>query len=45
MKLTRAGDVYYLSEVATDLGDYTFPAPHALTRTAQVKDQDASGTN
>jgi hypothetical protein len=48
VKLTRAGDVYYLSEVATDLGVYTFPAPRALTRTAKVKDQDlepASGTN
>jgi hypothetical protein len=48
VKLTRAGDRYYLSEVATDLGDYTLPAPHALTRTATVKDQDsepASPTN
>jgi hypothetical protein len=48
VKLTRAGDVYYLSEVATDLGVYTFPAPRALTRTAKVKDQDlrpASGAN
>ena len=47
-KLTRAGDVYYLSEVATDLGIYTFPAPRALTRTAKAKDQDlkpASGAN
>ena len=48
VKLTRAGDVYYLSEVATDLGVYTFPAPRALTRTANVNEQDlkpASGTN
>jgi len=48
VKLRRAGDVYYLSEVATELGVYTFPAPPALTRTAKVKDQDlspASGTN
>ena len=48
VKLTRAGDVYYLSEVATDLGVYTFPAPRALTRTAKVKHQDvepASGAN
>lgn len=48
VKLTRAGDVYYLSEVATDLGVYTFPVPRELTRTAKVKDQDlrpASGTN
>ena len=48
VKLTLAGDVYYLSEVATDLGVYTFPAPRALTRTAKVKHQDvepASGAN
>ena len=48
VKLTRAGDVYYLSEVATDLGVYTFPTPRALTRTAKVKGQalePASGTN
>ena len=47
VKLTRAGDVYYLSEVATDLGVYTFPTPRALTPTAKLKDQDlerASGT-
>jgi hypothetical protein len=30
-KLTRAGNVFYLSEVVTDLGVYTLPAPHALT--------------
>lgn len=48
VKLTRAGDVYYLSEVATDLGVFTFPTPRVLTRTAKVKGQDlepASGTN
>lgn len=48
VKLRRAGDVYYLSEVATDLGHYTFLAPRELTRTAKVKDQDlksASGAN
>jgi hypothetical protein len=43
VKLTRAGDVYYLSEVATDLGVYTFPAPRA--RTAKVKDQDKKPTS
>ncbi len=46
VKLTRVGDVYYLSEVATDLGVYTFAAPH--TGAAKVKDQDlaaASGSN
>ena len=47
-KLTRAGSVYYLSEVVTDLGVYTLPAPHALTQTAKKKDRDkmaASGSN
>jgi len=47
-KLTRAGEAYYLSEVATDLAVYTFPVPRALTRTAKVKDHDlkpASGGN
>ncbi len=47
-KLTRAGSVYYLSEVATDLGVYTLPAPHALTQTAKKKDHDkmaASGSS
>ena len=35
-KLTRAAnDVYYLSEVVTDLGVYTFSAPRALTQTAK----------
>ena len=34
-KLRRAGNVYYLSEVVTDLGVYTFPAPQALTQTAK----------
>ena len=47
-KLTRAGNVYYLSEVVTDLGVYTLPAPPALTQTAKKKDHDkmaASGSN
>ncbi len=39
-KLTRAGSVYYLSEVVTDLGAYTLPAPHDLTQTAKKKDHD-----
>ena len=48
VKLRQVGNVYYLSEVATDLGVYTFPAPRALTRTVKMKDQDvkpASGAN
>ena len=47
-KLRRAGNVYYLSEVVTDLGVYTLPAPHALTQTAKKKNHDkmaASGRN
>jgi hypothetical protein len=47
-KLTRAGNVYYLSEVVTNLGVYTLPAPHALTQTAKKKDHDkmaSSGSN
>ena len=46
-KLTRAGNVYYLSEVVTDLGVYTLPAPHALTQTAKKKNDKmaASGSN
>jgi hypothetical protein len=47
-KLRRAGNRYYLSEVVTDLGVYTFPAPHALTQTVKktthVK-MAASGSN
>ena len=47
-KLRRAGNVYYLSEVATDLGVYTFPAPHVLTQTAKKTapgKMAASGSN
>ena len=39
-KLTRAGNVYYLSEVVTDLGVYTLPAHQALTQTAKKKNHD-----
>jgi hypothetical protein len=34
-KLRRSGNSYYLSEVTTDLGVYTFPAPHVLEQTAK----------
>ena len=47
-KLRRAGNVYYLSEVVTDLGVYTFPAPHVLTQTAKKTapgKMAASGSN
>ena len=40
--LKRAGDVYYLSEVATDLGVYTFRAPGARARTAKVKHENST---
>ncbi len=46
VKLTRAGDVYYLSELVTELGAYTFSPPHTLTRSAKAKDGiAASGSN
>ena len=48
MKLTLSGGVYYLSEVATDLGVYAFPAPRTLVRTANTKKLSgvaASGSN
>lgn len=41
MKLTRSGDSYYLSQVVTDLGIYTFPVPRTLAQTAKVKGSDA----
>jgi hypothetical protein len=41
VKLTRSGDVYYLSEIVTELGVYTFSVPPALTRTAKANDQDS----
>ena len=47
-KLTRAGNVFYLSEVVTDLGVYTLPGPDALKQTAQKKGRDkmaSSGSN
>jgi hypothetical protein len=48
VKLTRMGDAYYLSEVATEFGLYTFPAPGELTRMAKAKAHpimEASGSN
>jgi hypothetical protein len=44
-KLTRAGNLYYLSEVVTELGIYTLPAPQALTQTAQKRDHDKMATS
>jgi hypothetical protein len=47
VKLTRAGDVYYLSEVTTELAVYTFTAPSAQTHAAKLKEDSkpASGAN
>ena len=48
VKLTRVGDVYYLSEVATELGVYTLAQPRFATRTAKATDQttmSSSGSN
>ncbi len=39
-KLTRAGNLYYLSDVVTELGIYSLPAPRILTQTAKKKDHD-----
>ena len=44
-KLTRAANVYYLSEVVTDLGVYAFSAPQALTQTAKNGDHDKMATS
>ncbi|MBZ5705139.1 MAG: hypothetical protein LAN63_07280 [Acidobacteriia bacterium] len=38
VKLTRVGDAYYLSEVATDFGVYTLPLPSLATRMAKARD-------
>ena len=45
VKLTLAGDVYYLSEVATDLGVYSLPAPKLLTSMAKAKDHATTGAS
>jgi hypothetical protein len=37
VELTRVGDIYYLSEVVTDLGTYSFSAPRILTRMTKAK--------
>lgn len=48
VRLTRMGDTYYLSEVSTEAGVYTLPAPRVETRTAKAVDQGTtspSGSN
>jgi hypothetical protein len=48
VKLTRVGDVYYLSEVATELGVYTLAQPQVVTHTAKAKSHgtmSSSGSN
>jgi hypothetical protein len=41
VKLTRSGDVYYLSEIVTELGVYTFSVPPAPTRMAKTNAQNS----
>jgi len=41
VKLARSGDGYYLSEIDTELGVYTFAVPRAPMRTARASDQDS----
>lgn len=43
--LTKAGDRYYLSEVATDLGVYTLTAPKSMPRTAKVNATAVTGAS
>ncbi|MBZ5649349.1 MAG: hypothetical protein LAO18_02560 [Acidobacteriia bacterium] len=48
VKLTRVGDVYYLTEVATELGVYTLAPARVETRTAKATDRGVmspSGSN
>ena len=48
VKLTRVGDVYYLSEVVTDFGVYTLAPPSSVTRMAKVRNPgrtSSSGSN
>jgi hypothetical protein len=45
VKLTQVGGVYYLSEVATELGVYTLPAPRELTRIAKAKVHQTTATS
>jgi hypothetical protein len=48
VKLTRLGDVYYLSEMATERGVYTLAAPRIVRHTAKASDSGAmssSGSN
>jgi hypothetical protein len=44
VKLTQVEEVYYLSEVATELGVYTLPAPRELTRIAKAKGHQTTAT-
>ena len=48
VKLTRVGDVYYLTEVGTELGVYTLAPARVETHTAKATDRGAmspSGSN
>ncbi len=48
VRLTRVGDAYYLTEVATELGVYSLASPRVEARTARTTDQSTvspSGSN
>jgi hypothetical protein len=48
VKLTLSGEMYYLSEVKTDLGAYSLVIPRTMTHTAKTMDHTgiiASGSN
>ena len=44
VQLTRVGDAYYLTEVATELGVYSLALPRAEARTAKATDQGSASS-
>jgi hypothetical protein len=42
VRLERVGNVYYLSQIVTPLGTYSFAVPQGLTRIAKAKSQDST---
>ena len=45
VKLTRLGDVYYLSEVATELGVFTLAPPRIVRHAAKAASVDGSSSS
>ena len=45
VKLTRVGDVYYLSEVASESGVYTLAPPRIVRRTARARGVDGMSSS